>query len=400
MKLTCDLALALTRAVTTKDALGAALRTVCEATGWAGGRAWTPALDGSTLTIACTWVAPEADPGAFRQATVRQALERGTGLPDRCWSTRQTVWREAMRLPDAVEGRAGSPVVFAAGVAVPVVASDEVVAVLEFFVGRHRDEDTELATAVEAAAANVGGILGRQEAAEALAGANVELARSNAELEQFARHVAHDLGEPLRTIDYLTRRLADELQLQGRDHDELIVAIRDSIETMDMLIRDLLEHSRAGERPRVRTEAACSQLMEQALATLLPIVQEKRAMVVCAPLPTVHAYPVHLRRLFQNLLSNALKYSGEERPRIQIRAEREAAGWRFVMEDNGVGIPPEHAQRMFEPFRRGTSGMEKGTGMGLAICKRIVELHGGRLWVEPAAGGGSAFSFTLPDAAS
>ena len=147
-----------------------------------------------------------------------------------------------------------------------------------------------------------------------------------------------------------------------------------------------------------REPAACGELVEQALASLSVRIAESNARMIVEPLPVVHADASQIGQLFQNLISNALKFAGESVPEVRVYAERDEDAWRFSIVDNGVGIEPRDADRIFEAFQRlNPRDAFPGTGIGLAICKRIVELHGGSIWAEPGSSGGTVFRFTIPD---
>ena len=233
--------------------------------------------------------------------------------------------------------------------------------------------------------------------ADSLQRSQAELERSNRELEQFASVTSHDLQAPLSTISMYAELLE---RRHGSDLDggtSLIDGIRGATQQARTLIRDLLEYSRAG-RGRLRVEAvAIEAVVEHALEAVAGDIQEAGARVAVGPLPVVHAERTNLGRVFQNLVANAVKFRGERPPEVAIGAEREGPAWRFWVSDNGIGMDPQHAERIFEPFQR-LHGEEDyaGTGIGLAVCARIVEQHGGRIWVTTNPGEGSVFSFTLP----
>ncbi len=228
-----------------------------------------------------------------------------------------------------------------------------------------------------------------------------ELERSNLELEQFAYDASHDLGEPLRLMSRLARTFAEEYgdQLNGRGK-QFVTSILDGTERMRLLMADLLEYSRVSREPMERSSVNCKTALDEATELLAESIDEKGAVVTSDAMPTIEAHPAEFRQLLQNLLSNALKFADESPLRIHVGAARNGTGWQFSVSDNGIGIEPEHTKRVFELFRRLHPGdVYSGTGMGLSICKRIVERHGGRIWVESAKGDGSVFRFTIPDRA-
>jgi light-regulated signal transduction histidine kinase (bacteriophytochrome) len=232
----------------------------------------------------------------------------------------------------------------------------------------------------------------------ALAHNVAELARSNADLEQFATVAAHDLQEPLRMVtsymQLLARRYRGKLD---SDADTFIDFAVEGATRMQALIRDLLTYARLGTQGRPFDPTDCNTVIAQALGNLQRAVEESGARVTCAPMPTVTADASQLQQLFQNLLGNAIKFRSEQPPEVSVKADRHGPEWVFSVRDNGIGIHPHYAERVFVVFQRLHSRAEyPGTGIGLAICKKIVERHGGRIWVESQPGTGATFYFTIP----
>jgi PAS domain S-box-containing protein len=227
---------------------------------------------------------------------------------------------------------------------------------------------------------------------------NRELATINRELEQFAYVASHDLQEPLRMVtsyvQLLERRYKDKLD---KDANEFIDFAVDGAMRMHRLINDLLTYSRVGTRGKLLAPTDSEAVFEQSLSNLQVAIEEKGAQVTHEPLPKVMADDVQLGQLFQNLVGNAIKFQGEEQPRVHISAHQSNGEWVFSVKDNGIGIAPEFKERIFVIFQR-LHGKEKypGTGIGLAVCKKIVERQGGRIWVESDLGKGATFYFTLP----
>jgi len=225
-----------------------------------------------------------------------------------------------------------------------------------------------------------------------------DLRRSNQDLEQFAYVASHDLQEPLRMVSSFTQLLEkkykDQLDDEGREFIKFAV---DGANRMRRLINDLLAYSRVRTRGKEMEPTDSHSALGEALANLSSMVQESGAIITNDDLPVVKADKSQLIQLFQNLISNAIKFCSEDVPHIHISAEKQDNEWLFSVKDNGIGIEPQYYDKIFEIFKR-LQRDEKypGTGIGLAICKRIVERHNGRIWVESEPGKGSVFYFTIP----
>ena len=224
-----------------------------------------------------------------------------------------------------------------------------------------------------------------------------ELARSNEELTQFAHLASHDLQEPLRTVSSYIQMLRQRWEGRFDEEDrEFMGYIVDGARRMRELIDALLAYARVGSSKRDFELHDCGDLLRNALQNLKVALEESRARIDPGPLPALTVDPVQVAELFQNLLANAIKFRGPDPLRIQVSARREDGAWLFRVSDNGIGIDPAQSDRIFQAFQRLHSQDEyPGTGMGLAVCKKIVERHGGRIWVESEPGKGSSFYFTL-----
>lgn len=224
-----------------------------------------------------------------------------------------------------------------------------------------------------------------------------ELARSNAELQQFAYVASHDLQEPLRMVASYTQLLAKRYKGKlDEDADAFIGYAVDGANRMQQLIRDLLEYSRVGSETQAFEKTDCDQVFQHVMSNLSASIQEHQTEMTQDVLPMVQAHPTLLTQVFQNLIGNALKFQGDSRPKIHVGARALTDGWEFSIRDNGIGIAPDQRDRIFTIFQRLHSRSEyPGTGMGLAICKKIVEIHGGKIWVESEPGKGSTFYFTI-----
>jgi signal transduction histidine kinase len=217
--------------------------------------------------------------------------------------------------------------------------------------------------------------------------------RMEAELRGYADMVAHDLREPITGIAHLVTLL--ERRSDEPPAPEVLALLRASTERARELIDGVLAYAHAGELHR--EPVALDRVMGDVAADLRPGLEAAGAALTVGALPEVDGDPRQLRRLLQNLVGNAVKFRGAEPPRIDVSALAGSEGWVVTVRDNGIGVDPDHASRIFGMFAR-LNGATEGTGIGLAVCRRVVEAHGGRIWVEPAEGGGSAFRFTLPTA--
>jgi light-regulated signal transduction histidine kinase (bacteriophytochrome) len=192
----------------------------------------------------------------------------------------------------------------------------------------------------------------------------------------------------------LQRKYAGQIDQKA---DQFISFVVEGAQRMEMLLKDLLAYSQAGfSSPEPTVPVDCAAAMESVLLNLHASIAQNGASVTCGDLPTVRAHEIRLVQLFQNLVSNGIKYRGSDPPRIRVEAEHRDGEWLFTVRDNGIGIKPEYAQQIFGIFKRLHGNTYPGTGIGLAICQRIVENYGGRIWVDSTPGEGSAFRFTLP----
>ncbi len=304
---------------------------------------------------------------------------------------------------DSPEGRIpslrhGLQVGFLSFIAVPMITKGEVIGIMHLRSSEENaftERDRQLA---ESVGAEIASAFANARLYEKLQLQAEELRRSNAELEQFAYVASHDLQEPLRMISSYVQLLGH--RYKGRldsDADEFISFAVDGAHRMQLLIEALLTYSRVGTRELHPEKTDFNAVFDQAAANVTVAVEQCNGVVTRDELPTLTADSQQMLRLFQNLLSNAIKFRGEEPPRVHISSLPQGDDWMFSVSDNGIGIPTEHCQRVFLVFQRlHGRGEYEGTGIGLAICKRIVERHQGRIWIDPEPEGGSVFHFTLP----
>jgi light-regulated signal transduction histidine kinase (bacteriophytochrome)/HAMP domain-containing protein len=224
-----------------------------------------------------------------------------------------------------------------------------------------------------------------------------EMENKNKELEQFAYVASHDLQEPLRTIsgfvDLLQKEYRDKLDGNG---EKYIAYLSQASDRMKTLIKDLLDYSRIGREKQARP-IDCNMLIEEVLADLGKIIRESSAQISSGDLPSLYAYPTELKLLFQNLIANAIKFRHRDRlPQLSVTAVQEKNHWKFAIRDNGIGIERQFLERIFIIFQRlHTRDQYEGSGIGLAHCKKIVQLHEGAIWAESEPGKGTAFFFTI-----
>ncbi|TAK09029.1 MAG: PAS domain S-box protein [Candidatus Manganitrophaceae bacterium] len=237
----------------------------------------------------------------------------------------------------------------------------------------------------------------RKQAQKELNRRATDLSRSNAELERFAYVASHDLQEPLRIIasytQLLSRRYHDRLDADGREFMRYIV---DGAVRMQQLINDLLSYSRVSTQGDAFQETDCETVLHRAVENLKVSIEETGATVTHDPLPMIPADGSQIGQLFQNLIGNAIKFHGAAPPQIHLSAQERPREWLFSIQDNGIGLDPEYKERIFILFQRlHGRGEYPGTGIGLAICRKIVERHGGIIWVESTPNQGATFYFTL-----
>jgi light-regulated signal transduction histidine kinase (bacteriophytochrome) len=292
-------------------------------------------------------------------------------------------------------------------IALPVISRPGAVVGVLFFGRRgprpfsERDENVAASLASQAGIAieNARLFTMAEQERKRLEAARQVLQRSNEELRQFAYVASHDLQEPLRTVGSFAQLLVSRYREQGGpDAAEFVAHIVAGVERMSSLIRDLLQYSSTGAAKTIPTEpSSADSALAEVLFALSASIRESGATITHQPLPDVWIDDRSLTLLLQNLIGNAIKYRSSSRP-LDIRISAEALGddWLFTVRDNGIGISPEYHEQIFGIFKRLHGRDVPGTGIGLAICQRIVQWHGGRIWVESAAGSGSAFRFTVP----
>jgi PAS domain S-box-containing protein len=394
-----DLSLAIAEASDLESALRLALQMIGEVTGWTAGESWLPDAAGKRIQRGPVWSRLDglAD---FHKASEEYTFAPGQGLPGRAWRSGKAVWVDDITTdPEFLRSELAQACGLHTGIAIPVLASDKVVAVIAFYHTEIREKDVRLIGLVSAVAAQVGTLIQRRRTEEALQRHAEDLARSNAELEQFAYVASHDLQEPLRMVASYTQLLAKRYgdKLDGDAHEFIDFAV-EGVTRMQQLIHDLLAFSRVGTRGEPFQPTSLDAVLDRVLRDIEPAVEACGAQITREPLPVVNVDAAQLYQVFQNLIVNALKFRGSEPPQVRISVAREKESWVIAVTDNGIGIAEEYFPRIWALFQRLHSRAEyPGTGIGLSICKKIVERHGGRIWVESEPGHGSTFFFTLTD---
>jgi len=392
------------------EAIPRVIQIMSETLGYAYGARWV--LDPADRVLRCTesWCAAEPAVEEFcRKSTSSVETEtpgKPGGLNRAVWSTAAPVWIADVAQETALKRRESAQQAgLRSAFAFPIPVGGKFYGVMEFFGREVRPRDERILEIARTVGHQIGQFIARKQAEAELQEANgqlilkaQQLSRSNAELEQFAYVASHDLQEPLRMIASYTqlilRRYGDRFDGDAREFMDFIV---DGATRMKQLIEDLLAYSRVGTHGKAFRPTDSGAAVQKALANLRAAIESSNGTVTCDPLPTINADEFQLVQLFQNLIGNALKFKGAETPRVHISVNEQADTWTFGVKDNGIGIDGEYFDRIFMVFQRLHSRADyPGTGIGLAICKKVVDRHGGRLWIESGVGSGSTFWFTVP----
>jgi PAS domain S-box-containing protein len=399
LELLKSIALAMGSADDLQSALTDALAMIGRATGWTAGESWLPCPSAGALVPGSVWLCDQAMMREFVEATRQLTFELGHGLPGRVWRSKGPIWvNDITADPDFVRAEIAQRCGLTTGFAIPVLLGAEVVAVIAFYHTEARGEDAELVELVAAVAAQLGALVRRKQAEDALTRHAEELARSNAELERYAYAASHDLQEPLRMaasyVQLLERRYRDVLDDDAR---EIIGYAVEGVTRMRQQILDLLTLSEVKRSGDTAAPVDAEAVLRRKIAELAPVIKARGARITWDPLPQISMERAQLGQIFERLLDNALKFCRSDAPRVHVSARPDERGWVFSFQDNGLGIAPEFFDRIFVMFQRLNSReLYPGTGMGLPIVKKIVELNGGRVWVESTPGLGSTFFVSLP----
>jgi signal transduction histidine kinase len=391
-----------------RSALKVTVDAVCERSGWPIGHVFLLSRDGETLVPTGVWHLDDSERFAgFKRLTESSMFTRGVGVQGRVLESGNPVW-----IPDAKadknfpRAQAAEGIGINAAFAFPILVEEAVVGVVEFFSPAVTEPDDRLLELVGQVGVQLGRVIERDRHTREIARRSEELSRyatelehANDELKEFAYVASHDLTEPLRTIAGFVQLLQKRYEGQlDESADEFIGFIVDGTERMQNLIEGLLSYSRTGRSELVATRVDLNDTVNRAIGSLAAAISESGADLELGELPVVGGDTGQLSRLFENLISNAVKFRGDEKPLIKIGAEMKGGAWHIFVSDNGIGIDERHHERIFNVFERlHGAGDYAGTGIGLSICKKVVERHGGRIWVEETPGGGSTFRFVLPE---
>ncbi|HEY0337489.1 MAG TPA: ATP-binding protein [Burkholderiales bacterium] len=384
------------------------IQIIGDSLGYAYGARWVIDKNDRVLRSRESWCIGDEAVDAFRRMSTASVETPGKpgGLNRKVWSTNAPVWIANVAEESTLKRRdAALQAGLHSAFAFSIVVGGEFYGVMEFFSRDIRPRDERVLEIAQTLSHQIGQFIARIHAEAALRVANEqltrkaqELTRSNAELEQFAYVASHDLQEPLRMIASYTqlilRRYGDRLDSDAREFMDFVV---DGAARMKQLIEDLLAYSRVGTHGKQFERTDCEAVLKKARANLRVAIENHAAVITQDPLPTLDADDTQLVQLFQNLLGNAIKFRGPQAPSIHISAQENGANWLFGVADKGIGIDPQYFERIFMVFQRLHNKTEyPGTGIGLAICKKVVDRHGGRIWVESKPNEGSKFCFTLP----
>lgn len=389
------------------SALGVALHQVCEATDWNFGEAWIPKLDRKALTCSPAYYESDDKLEKYRKLSESLTFPPGIGLPGRAWLSQQPQWvQDVSMLSDSISLRSemAKECGLKAGLGIPIIANEQVLAVLVFFMFESRAEDQRLVELVTTVATQLGWVIGRKQAEEEIKQLNqdlqrrtIDLAAANKELEAFSYSVSHDLRAPLRAINGFSRILSNEYATQlAPEAKRYLQMTQHNAQQMGQLIDDLLSFSRLGRSQLKKQQVAPTAIVYDVLTALRHEQENREIEILISDLPTCQGDWALLKQVWINLLANALKFTRQRQiARIEVGYEQEDEVVYFV-KDNGVGFDMQYVHKLFGVFQRLHRAEEyDGTGVGLAIVRRIIERHGGRVWAKAEVNQGATFYFTL-----
>jgi len=395
--------IAINLAPTVEDAVAVLLKEVCTHTRWSIGCGNVVDTESKgECQVSKVWYFPEGFRIRADDSVLRERLLMGVGIAGKSWQSGGPVWLDDISTDDSAlclwlskyQG-------IKSGLAVPVYEGIRLFAIVEFFSHDSERPDAPFLEVMANIGKQLTAVVERKRLEQLLAKEMQNLSRSNAELQEFAKIAAHDLQEPLKSVqgfvDLLKRRHADAL---GDDGKRFLSFIDDAVVRMEQLIRGVLDHSKIRSQEKRFEPTDLNEVVQEVQDNLSVSIEQTGAIINCDDLPSVVADQLQMVQLFQNLIANALKFRAPDKiPEIHVTWRRENGDYQFSVKDNGIGMDSRYLNKIFGMFSRLNAKTEyPGTGIGLAICKKIVEHHGGAIWAESQLGEGSQMCFILPDA--
>ncbi len=394
--------IAINLAPSVEDAVALLLKEVCTHTRWSIGCGNIVDTESKgECQVSKVWYFPEGFKIRADDSVLRERLVMGVGIAGKSWESGAPVWLDDISKDDSalcvwLSKHQG----IKSGLAVPVYEGIRLFSIVEFFSSDNERPDAPFLEVMANIGKQLTAIVERKRLEQLLAKEMQNLSRSNAELQEFAKIAAHDLQEPLKSVqgfvDLLKRRHSDAL---GDDGRRFLAFIDDAVIRMEQLIRGVLEHSKIRSQEKRFEVTNLNAVVQEVQDNLSVSIEQTGAKIKCEDLPMVVADPLQMVQLFQNLLANALKFrSADKIPEIHISWRRENGDYQFSVKDNGIGMDSRYLNKIFGMFSRLNAKTDyPGTGIGLAICKKIVEHHGGVIWAESQLGKGTELCFVLPD---
>lgn len=398
LELLHDLAEKISSARNLETALEAVLDRICEGSEFSIGEAWLPTGEGNQLALGAT-VSRTEPPEGWDQASQDLRLEPGDGLPGEAWERDGVVWAKDIgedgTLPRSTPARQAG---LRAGVAIPISGEDGVEAVLMFVVDEPRARDRRFVRMVSTIAHSLASWIHRRRLQDRLRERTRELEATNRELKEFAEAAAHDLQEPLRDVVRYVQRIENRLEddLGEESHQDMTYAVSGAKRLHDLL-NDLLRYSEAGDHPAREERTDARAALDAVLERLSSEIDAAGAEVTVGELPELPLGRPELETLLEELIDNALTYNDAETPEIEVSARRTDEAWLITVEDNGVGIPSPYQNTVFDLFERLDRDGPPGAGVGLSLCRRIAERHGGHILLASEPGEGTTVTVRLPD---
>ncbi len=393
--------IAISLAPSVEDAVATLLKEVCTHTKWTIGCGNIVDTESKgECQVSKVWYFPEGFKIRADDSVLREKLVSGVGIAGKSWESGAPVWLDDIAKDDSALCLWLSHQGIKSGLAVPVYEGVRLFAIVEFFAAAGEKPDAPFLEVMANIGKQLTAIVERKRLEQMLAKEMQNLSRSNAELQEFAKIAAHDLQEPLKSVqgfvDLLKRRYSDQL---GDDGKRFIAYIDDAVIRMEQLIRGVLAHSKIRSQEKRFERTDLNAVIEEVKDNLSVSIEQTGAIINNEDLPVIVADQLQMVQLFQNLLANALKFRNPETtPEINISWRREGSDYQFSVKDNGIGMDSRYLNKIFGMFSRLNAKTEyPGTGIGLAICKKIVEHHGGVIWAESQLGKGSEMCFLLPD---